>query len=237
MDRHAPRRFYKLASTTPDHGVRLDERTLRTPGGAVFVAPTAALADAVAAEWNAQGEHIVPASMPLTQLAFAAIDWTAKSRTQQIDYIASFAETDLLAHRADSPTELIARQAAAWDPLLSWLDAKFAVALPVVTGVMAAPVDPAAIQTVRGIAGELGDFHLAALAQATGQAGSVVIGLALLAGRIDAAAAFRAAALDNLWSLERWGDDEEARAKLDSQRAALENVASFIGALGKAPWG
>ena len=71
------RRFYKTASVkeTPD-GVRvmLDERTLRTPGGAVFAPPTRALAQLCADEWAAQGEHIGPASMPISQLAFAAFD-------------------------------------------------------------------------------------------------------------------------------------------------------------------
>lgn len=226
------RRFYKRAAVTPVHGVTLDERTLRTPGGAAFAAPTAALAQAIAAEWNAQGDHIVPASMPLTQLAFAAIDWTVKSRDQLAQYVAAYAETDLCCHRADAPAALIARQAAVWDPLVAWAADAHGLTLPVVTGVIAADVDPLMRDRLAAHALSLDDFRLTALAQATGLAGSALIALALHGRRIDAETAYQAAALDTLWSLEHWGEDAEARAKLDTQRAEFDNIARFLATLG-----
>lgn len=225
---NAPRRFYKHAAATPARGVALDERTLRTPGGAVFAAPSAALAEAVAAEWNAQGEAIIPASMPLSQLAFAAIDWTPKSRAELIDYIAAYAQTDLCCHRAESPEGLVARQSLHWDPLVAWAGEALGIALPVVTGIIAAEIDPATRERLIGYASGLDDFRLTGLAQAAGLSGSAVIALAMAARRIDAKAAFEAAALDNLWSLERWGEDEEARAKLDRMRAEFENITAFF---------
>lgn len=232
MNADPPRRFYQRAVATPSLGVALDERTLRTPGGVVFTAPTAALAQAVAAEWNAQAERILPATMPITQLAFAVIDWTANSRTQQEAYIAAYLETDLVAHRAESPADLVARQSAAWDPLIAWAGARHGLTISVVTGIVAAPATGTNVAALTAHLAALDGFRLTALAQATGLAGSVVIALALVGGAIDAEAAFQAAALDDLWSLERWGEDEEARAKLDSQRAALDNVARFVATLG-----
>lgn len=225
------RRFYKTAAATPEHGVALDERKLRTPGGTVFIAPTPALAQAVAAEWEAQDEQIVPASMPLTQLAFAALDWTPKSRDKLADYVAAYAETDLLCHRAESPADLAARQAAAWDGPLDWCAATIGAHLPVVTGVLAARDHQGEVAKVRAAAAALDDFRLTALAQATGLAGSAVIALTLLYGALTPQAAFEAAALDDLWSQERWGADAEAQARLDRQRAEFENIAHFIKAL------
>ena len=227
----AARRFYTSATATPERGVSLDQRTLRTPGGAVFLAPTRALAEAVAAEWGAQGAHIVPASMPLTQLSFAAIDWTAKTREKLIDYVAAYAQTDLCCHRAESPGDLVARQSAHWEPLVAWAAQTHGVVLPVVTGIIAAEIDPEPRARLNAYAASLDDFRLTGLAQAAGLSGSALIALALLARRLDGESAFQAAALDNLWSLERWGEDEEARAKLDRQRAEFENIASFIAAL------
>jgi chaperone required for assembly of F1-ATPase len=227
-----PRRFYTHAAATPEHGVTLDERTLRTPGGAVFVAPTSALAEAVASEWNAQGAHIAPASMPLTQLAFAAIDWTPRSRDKLADYIAAYAETDLCCHRADAPAGLIARQAKVWDPLVARGAEAHGLALPVVTGVIAAEIDPQRRERLAAHALSLDNFRLTALAQATGLAGSALIALAMLDAHIDAEAAFQAAALDHLWSLEHWGEDAEARARLDSQRTEFDNITRFIATLG-----
>jgi chaperone required for assembly of F1-ATPase len=228
-----PRRFYKTAAATPENGVLLDQRALRTPGGAAFIAPTGALAGAVAAEWAAQGEQIAPAAMPLTQLAFAAIDHTPRRRGELIEYVAKYAETDLVCHRAESPAELIARQAKAWDPLRDWCAAFIGADLPVVTGVLPAAVPESVRARTAASAAALDDFRLTALAQAAGLAGSAVIGLALVHARLSAEAAFAAAALDELWSLEQWGEDAEARVRLDTQRAEFDNIAAFIRVLGE----
>jgi chaperone required for assembly of F1-ATPase len=230
----AARRFYAQAAileAAGGFGVSLDARALKTPAGRAFVLPTRTLAEACAAEWNAQGEHIVPASMPLTQLAFAALDWTAASRAERAAYVASFAETDLCCHRAERPAELTARQAAAWDPLLAWGEAALGVRLPVVEGVIAAGVDPSQAAILRNRAEALGDFPLTALTQTAGLTGSALIAFALLEGRLGADAAFTAAALDELWSLEHWGEDAEARARLDGVRGELKGVARFVHAL------
>lgn len=229
-----PRRFYERVSVTQNgdgFGVALDARTLRTPGGAVFVAPTRALAELCASEWNAQGEHIVPTSMPATQFAFATLDWTGKKRDEVIDYVWAFAETDLCCHRADAPVELVAKQAALWDPIVDWADAALAARLPVVTGILAARVAPETLAILRERVAATPDFELTALAQATGLAGSVLIGFALLEGALTPDAAFEAAALDNLWSLEHWGEDDEARARLVAQHKEFQAIARYVEAL------
>lgn len=229
----AVRRFYKAATVAEDGaGVMLDTRRLRTPKGAVFNAPTRALAEAIAAEWDAQSEHIIPASMPLTQLAFAAIDHTPQRRNELIAYIAKFGETDLVCHRAEGPAPLVARQAEMWDGLVAWAAGDLGIVLPVVTGVVAAPIDRESHGAIAREAATLDDFRLTALAQAAGLAGSAVIALAMLEGFIGPLTAFEAAALDDLWSQETWGKDAEAQLRLDRQRAEFENIARFIGALG-----
>jgi chaperone required for assembly of F1-ATPase len=229
-----PRRFYNEASVIeapPGFTVALDTRTLRTPGGRPFVAPTRALAALCAAEWSAQGEHIVPSSMPVSQYAFAAIDWTANSRDQLADYVASYAGTDLCCHRADSPEALARQQRAAWDPIVAWAETQLGARLPVVSGIIAADVDEETQRSLRGHAAALDDFRLTALAQATGLAGSALIGFALLRRELTAEAAFGAAALDNVWSLEKWGEDAEARARLERQRGEFEAIARFVDSL------
>jgi chaperone required for assembly of F1-ATPase len=229
-----PRRFYQSASVADlgeGFGVKLDARTLKTPGGAAFIAPARALAELCAGEWDEQSELIVPASMPISQLAFATVDWTAKNRDQLVNYIAGFAETDLCCHRAEAPADLAARQTEAWDPIVTWGASALGASLPVVNGVIAARVDANAIAALRNHAAMLDDFRLTALSQSTSLAGSALIGFALVRGALDADQAFQAAALDNLWSLERWGEDEEARARLDRHRKEFEDIARFIGAL------
>lgn len=229
-----PRRFYKSAAVAEHEGgfgVALDTRTLRTPGGAVFVGPTRALAQLCADEWAAQGEHIVPATMPASQMAFATLDWTAKNRDQICDYVAKFGETDLCCHRAETPADLAAHQAKLWDPLVTWGVETLGVSLPVVSGIVAARIEPQDLAKLRSHAAALDDFRLTGLAQAAGLAGSALIGFAVTLGAYNAERAFEAAALDNLWSLEKWGDDAEARARLERQRAEFVSIVRYLEAL------
>ncbi|MBL8547525.1 MAG: ATPase [Hyphomonadaceae bacterium] len=229
-----PRRFYDSVSVVESgggFGIKLDARTLRTPGGAPFVAGTRALAELCASEWSAQHEHISPATMPASQLAFAALDRTAENRGDLVDYIAAFGETDLCCHRAEAPLELARRHAALWDPIVAWASEQLGIRLPVIVGIVAASVDPAEIARLRDVAASLSDFQLTALAQTTGLAGSVLIGLALVHGALGPEQAFEAACLDNLWSLERWGEDEEARARLEHHRLEFHAISRFIAAL------
>ena len=53
-------------------GIALDGRPMRTPARHELVVPSAALAEAIAAEWDAQQDEIRPAMMPLTRLAATA---------------------------------------------------------------------------------------------------------------------------------------------------------------------
>src|ERR1700740_2522100 len=57
--------------------VLLDDRGVKTPSGNALAAASVALAQAIAAEWNAQGDRIDPATMPLTRLANTIIDGVA----------------------------------------------------------------------------------------------------------------------------------------------------------------
>lgn len=229
-----PRRFYKQASVLEDaagFGVALDARALKTPSGAPFRAPTRTLAEACAGEWAAQGEHILPASMPLTRLANVALDRTPGARAAIIEEFAKYGETDLLCHRAERPEALIARQAATWDPILDIARARLGAAPPVVAGIVAAEVPDEVFGALRAAASALDDFRLTGLAHGTGLAGSALVALALADGALDAEAAFAAAALDDLWSLEAWGEEAEARARLDRLKGEFEALARYFAAL------
>ena len=145
----APRRFYKEARVLEDDagfGVALDARALKTPAGKPFRAPARALAEACAAEWGAQETHIRPATMPITRLAYVALDRTPNARAAIAVEFAKYGETDLLCHRAERPEGLVAHQDALWGPLLEWAEAAHGIALPVVTGVIAAAPTSGALE-------------------------------------------------------------------------------------------
>jgi chaperone required for assembly of F1-ATPase len=234
MTTASARRFYKhVTASSADAGlfaIMLDERVLRSPQGMRVCVPTRALAEAVAKEWDAQAGRIEPRTMPLTQLAFAALDGGPHARAERVAFISAFAETDLCCHRAEGPIELATAQDRAWGPLLSWLEGDLGVSLPVVRGVIPAPSHDA-VRAIADHARELDDFFLTGLAHATGLTGSVVIALSLARGRIAAAEAFTAATIDEAWNMQHWGRDSEAEARLARLCADLEAVARYLEAL------
>ena len=225
------KRFYDGVSVAADGDgwtVRLDDRPVRTPARAALIMPTPALADAVAAEWAAQDGVIRPATMPLTGLANAAIDRIAPERAAFAAGLAAYAATDLLAYRADAPAPLVARQAAAWDPLLAWLHRRYDVALVTTTGLAHVAQPPATLARIDSAYAALDAFRLAALAQVVTICGSAVIGLAVLDGALDTDAAWAAGQLDELWQAEQWGRDPLAEAAQAERQASLAAAARLL---------
>ena len=138
------KRFWKAADVAEtNHGftVHLDGRAVKTPAKAPLVVPTRAMAQAIAKEWDAQDGLIAPDTMPVTRAANAAIDKVTHQHDEVAQMIAGYGDTDLLCYRADSPVELVARQAAAWDPLLDWAADTLEARLKPVTGIMHSPQD------------------------------------------------------------------------------------------------
>lgn len=229
------KRFYKdVAVVSSDQGfaIQLDTRPVRTPARALLALPTPALADAVAAEWRAQGESVDPATMPLTGLANAAIDHIVPNQASFAAGIARYGESDLLCYRAEAPQTLVERQAAAWEPLLDWARARYDVAFVVTQGIW--PVDqPAQTLTRLGAAVAAFDpFLLAGLSTLVNLSGSLICGLAIVDGGHDLGAIWQAAEIDEAWQIEQWGEDAQAAAR-NARRAADFAIAGAFCAMSR----
>ena len=219
------KRFYKAAEAASEeegYTVRLDGRPIRTPAKAVLRLPGAGLAEAVAAEWAAQGERIEPASMPLMSLSCTAIDQVAPNRAAVVGELLDYAGSDLLCYRAEHPEALVARQAAVWQPLLDWAAQDLDAPLRVTRGIRHEPQPEDALAALGRAVEALDDWSLTALDSATRTAGSLIVALALQRGRIDPEAAFEAAELDASFQIELWGEDPEATRRRAAVRADLE---------------
>ncbi len=230
------KRFYKEAATVNADGafsVTLDGRAIKTPAGKTLVLPTKALAEAIAAEWDAQGDEVNPQSMPLMQLAGTAIDRVPAVRGSLIDGLLRYVDTDLLCYRASQPPELVQRQAEVWQPLLDWAEETFGAKLNVVEGVLPATQDDSAKTGFAAAMSEMDDWQLTALAEMVGVAGSIVVGFAMYAGALDGAQAFKVCHLDEDHQIERWGEDAEAMARRDKIREELHHAVTFLSLLNR----
>jgi chaperone required for assembly of F1-ATPase len=219
----APKRFWAttaVASGPEGHLLTLDGRPARTPARALLALPTRALAEAIAAEWDAQTGAIRPATMPLTRAVSAALDRVAPDRAAVAEAVAAYGASDLLCYRAESPAALVAREAAAWDPLLDWA-AGLGAPLLIGTGIVPVPQPPASLACLAARVGALDPFRLTALHELVTLSGSLVLGLAVLDRHLAAADAWTLSRIDEDWQAELWGEDAEAAAGAARRRADL----------------
>lgn len=225
------KRFYKNAAVSVSgsgFAVTLDGKPIRTPVGAALKVPTRALAQAIAGEWDAQKELILPPNMPLTGLANAAIDRAGPDAQRIIEEMLRFAASDLLCYRAESPADLVERQAACWQPVLDWLAETYGARLKVFSGVVPMTQSAAALAALRAAMEDLTDLELTALATATGAAGSLVVGLALIAGRLTVEEAIQVSQLDETFQADLWGRDDEAEDRRRRIGVDIHAAAEFL---------
>jgi chaperone required for assembly of F1-ATPase len=222
------RRFYKTVSVTDDLGIALDGRVVKTPMKVPLRLPTPALAEAVAAEWAAQGEKIDPASMTLTKLANTAIDRVAVNRGTIEAEVLDYSNSDLVCYRADRPPDLVQRHTRQWDPVVDWarttLDAPFEVRV----GVMHKPQPEAALGAFGSALSDLTDFELAAFHTLMTLTGSALIALMLVRRALSPEDAWITAHVDEDYQIENWGEDAEAEARRSARLREFMAACRFL---------
>jgi len=211
----------------------LDGKPVKTPARRALTAPTAPLAQAIAAEWNAQADAIDPARMPLTRLANAAIDAVADAMEPVAGEVAQYLGSDLLCYRAAAPPGLVKRQTQAWDPVLAWAHEALGARLKVAQGVVHVAQPSEALAAARAKipadANNVKDiWRLGAVSLITTLTGSGLLALALAQGALEADAAWAAAHVDEDWQMSQWGRDDAALERRAFFRAEFEAAVTVL---------
>lgn len=228
------KRFWKQAAAVREDGgwgITLDGRPVRTPKRAPLVVASAALAEAIASEWQAVGETIDPAAMPMTGLANAAIDLVAPDTAAFAETIAAYAATDLFCYRDDRDAALQAEQAAAWNPLLAWAEERFGLEFALTQGILPIDQPAATVAALRGAVFALDPWRMAALTPLVTIGGSLVAALLLAEAAHDSDTLWQAVSLDELYQERRWGADAEAQAQRAAHKRDWDNAVRFLGLL------
>lgn len=223
------KRFWDTAAAAPQpdrpgaFGVLLDGRPVRLPGGDPLAVPALTLAEAIAEEWaaagGAKGGEMSFADVPLTRLAGTAQERIAPDPEPTVAALAKYAETDLLCYRAEDQ-RLAAEQAEHWGPLLDWAALQLDAPLRVTAGLMPVAQDPGALAALRRAVAAAPPLALAGLGVLVPSLGSLVLGLAVLRGRLGGAEAHALSILDERFQERFWGLDAEAAAR--RERVARE---------------
>lgn len=226
------KRFWTSAAAEPCEGgfaVTLDGRAVKTPAKQPLILPTLAMAQAVAAEWDAQEGLIRPDTMPVTRAANSAIDKIGAQFAEVAELLIAYGDTDLLCYRAEGPEGLVARQAAGWDPLLDWAEAELQTPLAATAGVMHIPQPGGSLMRLGDLVRGFTAFELAAFHDLVAITGSLVLGLAVTRGRLGVEEAWTLSRIDESWQAEIWGEDEEAAILEAARRKALTEAGRFFG--------
>jgi chaperone required for assembly of F1-ATPase len=224
-----PRRVYKTASFAANDGglfaVLLDGKPALTPLRKPLASKARTLAEAVAAEWDAQDPHIDPETMPLTRLLATEIDRITPQREAVIGNLLTFIDADSICYRAGHPADLCERQRVTWQPVTDWLLREKDIALAATEGLMPATQAPGTAQRMRKALESLNDTQLTAFQAAASLTNSLALAFALVHKNLTAASTFAAAFLDEIYQVEKWGEDTEAhnrRQRIAGDLAAIE---------------
>lgn len=224
------RRFYRQAEIGREangFAVLLDGKPVRTPKGAPLLLDTAALAQAIAAEWLAQGEKIQPPSMPLLRLANTGIDLMPEQAERSRRALLAYGDTDLLCYFAERPKELLARQRATWRPILDWAEQRYDMTLATTQGVLPLRQPEATRQALGRAVAALSVMPLLVLQEATVLTGSLLLALAVQEGAVPGEVAWAAATLDERFQAETWGEDASEAAREAARRAEFQATWRF----------
>jgi len=229
------KRFWETVAIDPSnagYAILLDGKPMHLPGGALLRVEGESLARAIAEEWQevggGKGGDMSFADTPLTCLAGTAQQRIAPDPMPTVDAIARYAESDLLCYRADTPEELVARQAREWQPWLDWVALTYDAPLRIARGVGYVKQYRDSVSALRRAVAGLDVAALAALGVAVPALGSLVLGLALAEGRLDAAAAHSLGALDELYQAQAWGEDAAAAARRRAIAADIAHATRFL---------
>jgi chaperone required for assembly of F1-ATPase len=216
-----PRRFYSevgVGAASEGFAVMLDGKTPRTPGRTPVVVPQQALAEAMAAEWAAQGTHIDPATMPIVRLVNSALEAGEGRLPALRAEIVKYAGNDLLLYRADTPRELVAEQERVWDAALVLLARHFGIGFQPTIGIIHQPQPAPTLERLASSLDDAGLIEATALNSLTGITGSGLLSIALRERLMDAESVWRAAHVDEDHNIRLWGEVEEATERRKKRR-------------------
>lgn len=232
------KRVYTVVShskTEDGYVIQLDGKSVKTPLAQPLAAPNRAMADELVAEWSAQGEQILPDTMPITQTLTTAIDGM-RTRDATTKAVLKYLDTDLLCYRVKEPQEIAKRQKETWGRWLTWFDEHFESPLEVTYGIEALKQDEDTHKQIWNYIEALDEYYFTVLQIVTSVSGSIVLGLAFLEHEATPEDVFNAAELEEIYHSEiadeatHGGDpvQEKRQAKMRHELAACKKFMELL---------
>lgn len=235
MKKPLPKRFYKEVAVAEGEGgftITLDGKSVKTPAKAVLSVPTRALASLLMREWDAQTDVIDPTSMPVTRLVNTALDGIALDPEPVAEDIVKYAGNDMLCYRAGEPQALVERQSERWNPVLDWAASSLGARFILAEGVIYREQPAEALEAIRAVVSRhRHPIALAALHTLTSISGSALLAIAYAEGHLNIDTVWSLAHLEEDWTIEHWGEDEDATLRRQKRFVEFTAAAEVFAAL------
>jgi chaperone required for assembly of F1-ATPase len=207
--------------------IAAQDKIVQTPGKHPLAVPTRALAEAIGEEWKAH-QKFMPHKMPLTGIAYTAIDRIAGQQAAIVEALLVYVDTDTLSYRATSSEKLAQTQDSQWGAILKWATEALGATWDVTSGVM--PIEQP--QTLHWAVGKylraLDAMRLSAGCVLASGCSSLALALAVLEKYIDGAEAFRLSRLEEEAQAEQWGRDAEADQRAERLKDDIIAATRFL---------
>ncbi|MFV0322397.1 MAG: ATP12 family protein [Alphaproteobacteria bacterium] len=230
----APKKFWSHVEVKQNeygYSIFLDGRVLKTPLKKSVSLPNLALAEAVAAEWQAQQGHIKPRTMPLSRLAMTVIDQLQddpKMQSQWITEASQYLETDLLLFPSPSPQELYMKEQQQWLPLIEWSGAILHHQFHVHEGLSVSTYNQKAVERLKQHIQNYNLWKQAAYVTFVQICGSAIVALAVAEGKIDGDNAQKAVLVQEYYQRDQWGSDAELDAQIANKKFEISAFSYFL---------
>lgn len=219
---------YRVIRKDASFTVSANGSPLLTPGRKPLSVPSQALADAIHAEWRESKGRFSASVMPLTSLAYTAIDRIEGQKDAIIEVLLAYVDTDTLSYRSGGSDKLAQSQNKQWNPILDWARKTLGATWNVTSGVM--PLDQP--EDLRGAVARrlsaLDSMQLSACCLLASGFSSLALMLAVVEGHIDAEEGFRLSRLEEDSQAEAWGVDDEAAARAQRLKGEILAAARFL---------
>lgn len=214
-----------MVADAAGYRIELDGKPVRLPGGGALTVTGKTLAQALAHEWDNLPADFTPADIPLTRLAGTAMLRTAAMREETITALATYGAHDVLCYRSVNDPALTQREDELWQPWLHWAKQDLGITLNTATG-LEALIQPAENPALfQAHLSQLSDAALAGLGVIVPALGSLVLGLALLAGVLTPERAVEAACLEAIWQERIWA---AAPAELSKRAEMTQDITDAL---------
>jgi len=206
------KRFYRktnILASGDKYEITLDQRKLKTPKGRVLEVSSKPLALAIAMEWDSQKDTINRSNMHLTALCSTYLDNPHQhTRTDIVNYIANYLETDTILFHSNDEEELYKVQIEKWDPMIQWFCDRYQVDITKTQSISPPDVPH---QTKATLIRHLASYSQAALQgflYSVDTLKSVILTLAVSERRIGVEEAVTLARLEEEFQIAHWGNVE-----------------------------